>query len=238
MTATVQTLGQLFLDSVARNKPDHLMVQQGDQWIAVSSEEFYRRVVRLHLALKGLGLRKGDRCGLLSENRWEWAAADFAMVAAGIVSVPLYPTLTGEQIRYMLEDSGARALFVSTAAQREKVAAVSSRLPALEKIICFEEELFSRWIGAEPVSEEDRKQFQSAIEGVSAGDLASIIYTSGTTGTPKGVMLTHGNLVSNVVDTEPDLRPADVALSFLPLCHIYERLADYSYYLQDRKSVV
>jgi long-chain acyl-CoA synthetase len=195
--------------------------------VTVSSQEFYRRVGGAHLLLKRLGLGKGDRCGLLSENRWEWAVADFAMMTAGIVSVPLYATLSGEQIHYLLENSEARAVFVSTATQKEKVEAVRDRLPALEHVISFEEP----WLDAAPLKPAERGEFEAAIREVQPDDLASIIYTSGTTGIPKGVMLTHGNIVSNVVDAEPDMSSEDVALSFLPLSHIFERMADYCYYL-------
>jgi long-chain acyl-CoA synthetase len=222
-----QTLGQLFLRSVAYRKPDHLLVESSGEYRPVSSEEFYRRVARLHHYLRGQGLRKGDRCGLLSENRWEWAAADFAMMTAGIVSVPLYPTLPAEQIHYMLDDSGARGVFVSTPVQRQKIDAIRGRLPALETVMGFDEgpRLFDG-----PLSEQERREFEAAIGSLRPEDLASIIYTSGTTGAPKGVMLTHGNLTSNVRDAAADFSPEDVAISFLPLCHIYERTIDYCYY--------
>ena len=227
MAGAPQTLAELFLCSIAFQKLNHLLVQQGEKWVTVSSQEFYRRVGRAQLLLKKLGLAKGDRCGLLSENRWEWAVTDFGMMTAGIVSVPLYPTLTAEQIQYMLANSEARAVFVSTPAQREKTLAVRERLPALEHVICFDDP----WLDSAPLKPAEREEFQAAIREVQPDDLASIIYTSGTTGTPKGVMLTHANIVSNVVDTRPDVTADDVALSFLPLCHIYERMADYSYYL-------
>jgi len=227
MPPAVRTLAELFAASVARNKPDYLLVRQGDAWSPVSSQEFRRRVARLHLFLRQLGLSKGDRCALLSENRWEWAVADFAMMTAGIVSVPLYPTLTAEQIHYMLENSGSRVAFVSTTVQRDKVASVRDRLPALEQVICFDAAPLA---GPEPVTDAERREFEAATAALAPDDLASIIYTSGTTGTPKGVMLTHANIVSNVLDSEPELAADDVALSFLPLCHIYERMADYSYY--------
>jgi long-chain acyl-CoA synthetase len=222
-----RTLAELFLRSIEYQKLNHLLVPQGEKWVTVSSQEFYRRVGRAHLLLKKLGLRKGDRCGLLSENRWEWAVADFAMMTAGIVSVPLYSTLTGEQIHYMLENSEARAVFVSTAEQQQKVESVRDRLPALEHLLCFGE----TWLDAAPLRPAEREEFEAAIRQVQPDDLASIIYTSGTTGIPKGVLLTHANIVSNVVDTEPDMSSEDVALSFLPLSHIYERMADYCYYL-------
>ncbi|MBI3696298.1 MAG: AMP-binding protein, partial [Acidobacteria bacterium] len=177
--------------------------------------------------MRDLGLAKGDRCGLLSENRWEWAAADFAMMTPGVVSVPLYATLTAEQILYMLENSGARGVFVSTAAQREKIESIRSRLPELRTVICFDE---GPLVSDDPPSGAKQREFEDAIAAVGPEDLASILYTSGTTGTPKGVMLTHANIVSNVLDSEPDIGPTDVALSFLPLAHIYERMVDYSYY--------
>ncbi len=233
----VETIAQLFLRSAAFGKPDQLLVKEGAVWQAVSSGEFGRRVGQLHLALGRLGVRRGDRCALLSENRWEWAVADFAMMTAGIVSVPLYPTLTAEQIHYMLEDSGARAILVSTAAQREKIESLGGRLPSLENVITFEEEAAGRalalgqLIGANPLTDADRRHFEAAAAGVGPDDLASILYTSGTTGTPKGVLLTHANIASNVVDSAPDFRPDDLGLSFLPLCHIYERTLDYAYYL-------
>jgi len=234
------TLGQLFLRSLAYDKPDQLLVKTEAGYQPVSSGEFYRRVARLHMGLKRLGLQGGDRCALLSENRWEWPVADFAMMSAGIVSVPLYPTLTGEQMHYMLENSGARAIFVSTAAQYEKITSVWSRLPALERAITFQAVPsrpagralpLSQLMEDKPVSEEERREFRASIDALRPEDLASIIYTSGTTGTPKGVMLTHGNLTSNVVDSEFDFHSGDVALSFLPLCHVAERTVDYGFYL-------
>ena len=227
MPGTPQTLADLFLRSASFEKLNHLIVPQGEKWVTVSSQEFYRRVGRAYLLLQKLGLAKGDRCGLLAENRWEWAIADFGMMTSGIVSVPLYPSLTAEQVHYMLENSDARAVFVSTAAQKEKILAVRDGLPALQHVICFDES----WLDSAPLKTPEREQFEAAIRDVKPDDLASIIYTSGTTGTPKGVMLTHANIVSNVVDTEPDVHADDVALSFLPLCHIYERMADYTYYL-------
>ena len=228
MKTPPQTLAQLFQQTIAHDKPDQLLVESAGAWQPVSSEEFHRRVVRAHLALRKLGLAKGDRCALLAENRWEWAVADFAMMTAGIVSVPLYSTLTGEQIHYMLENSGSRAVYVSTAAQRDKVLGIRDRLPALEHVICFDTD---PWIAPEPLHAAEHEAFEAAADAVEPEDLASIIYTSGTTGTPKGVMLTHRNIASNAVDSGIDLGPDDAAVSFLPLCHIYERTADYVCYL-------
>ncbi len=235
MTRPAATLADLFLCMAAHGKPDQLLVRQAERWEPVSSQEVYRRVARLHLSLAEMHLRPGDRCALLSENRWEWAVADFAMMTAGVVSVPVYPTLPAEQVQYLLEDSGARAVFVSTAAQREKVASIRGRLPHLEHVISFDPLdggcALASLIGDSPLAPDEIERFEAAIAAVRPEDLASILYTSGTTGQPKGVMLTHANLLSNILDSEPDLRPDDVGLSFLPLCHIYERMVDYCYYL-------
>jgi len=236
---TIETLGGMFLASVAREKADYILVRQGGEYQPIRSSEFFRRVVRLQLSIRKLGLSRGDRCALLSENRWEWAVADFAMMTSGIVNVPLYPTLPAEHIHYLLENSGARAVFVSTVLQREKIEAIQGKIPALEHVIQFDDgpggacsrpENLGAMISSGPLTDAERKHFREALDSVGPEDLASIIYTSGTTGTPKGVMLTHRNLVSNMLDTQAAIGPADVALSFLPLCHIYQRLADYICY--------
>jgi long-chain acyl-CoA synthetase len=240
VSGPIQTLGQLFLASVARDKSDYILFRREGKFRPISAKEFLRRVVRLHLGLRSLGIAPGDRCALLSENRWEWAAADFAMMTAGVVSVPLYPSLPPEQLHYMLENSEARAIFTSNEAQWSKIEAIRRRLPALDSIIRMDGQPggpgsrvfpFGQFISPGPLTAEEGKKFENAIASVQPEDLASIIYTSGTTGTPKGVMLTHRNLVSNVLDAEPDLGPRDVALSFLPLCHIYQRMVDYACYL-------
>ena len=188
MPGPVQTLAQLFLRSVAYNKPDHVLAKEGGRYTPVSSMEFYRRVVRLHQALGRLGLRRGDCCAILSENRWEWAAADFAMMTAGIASVPLYPTHTGQQIHYMLEDSAARAVFVSTLEQREKILAIWRRLPALENMIAFEGQsggavsrIFTlpNLIGKGPLTEHDRQAFHALAEAVRPEEEATSKKVSG-----------------------------------------------------------
>ena len=115
-----------------------MLAKRGDVYEPISAQEVYRRVAKLHLDLKRVGIEKGDRCAILSENRWEWAVADFAMMTAGIVSVPLYPTLTAEQLQYMLEHSESRVVFVANQLQFEKIEAIWESLPKLQGVIVFE----------------------------------------------------------------------------------------------------
>jgi long-chain acyl-CoA synthetase len=231
-----ETLARLFRHTVSYDKPDAVLTKSGGRYQAIPSAELYRRVARLHLSLKNVGIRAGDRCALLSENRWEWAVADFAMVTAGICTVPLYPTLSAEQLHYMLEHSEARVIFVSNQEQLSKILSQWPRLPKLEGVVAFDEAAdadervtsLSALIGEEALTAEQRDEFEAAVSAVRPDQLASIIYTSGTTGTPKGVMLTHENFASNVRDNGFDLRPTDVCFSFLPLSHVAERAAGYA----------
>lgn len=233
-----ETLARLFRHTVSYDKPDAVLTKSGGRYQAIPSAELYRRVVRLHLSLKNVGIQAADRCALLSENRWEWAVADFAMVTAGICTVPLYPTLSAEQLHFMLEHSEARVIFLSNQEQLAKILSQWPRLPKLEGVVAFDDVVcadervtsLSSLIGEEALTAEQRDAFEAAVSAVRPDQLASIIYTSGTTGTPKGVMLTHGNFASNVRDNGFDLRPTDVCFSFLPLSHVAERAADYAYF--------
>ena len=233
-----ETLARLFRHTVSYDKPDAILTKREGSYEPISSAELYRRVVRLHMRLKGVGLQPGDRCALLSENRWEWAVADFAMVTAGITTVPLYPTLTAEQLHYMLEHSEARVIFASSGLQIEKILSQWPKLPKLEGAVVFDDlaptdervTTLSSLIGQSPLTGEERNKFEIAVNEIQPDQLASIIYTSGTTGTPKGVVLSHHNFGSNIRDIGFDIGPADVALSFLPLSHVAERTADYAYF--------
>ena len=233
-----ETLARFFRHTVSYDKPDALLTKIGGRYRPIASAEFYRRVVRTHLSLKNVGIETGDRCALLSENRWEWAVADFAMVTGGMCNVPLYPTLAAEQLHYILEHSEARVVFVSNQQQLEKILSQWPRLPKLEGVVAFDPvnckdervTTLGDLIGEEPLSAEERDAFEAAVSAVRPDQLASVIYTSGTTGTPKGVMLTHENFTSNIRDTPFDLRPTDVCFSFLPLSHVAERAADYAYF--------
>jgi long-chain acyl-CoA synthetase len=234
------TLCDLFYRSVETyRKPEHLKYKQGGAWRAVSSEEFRRAVEELSLGLRALGVERGDRVALLSENRPEWAFADMATLTAGAVDVPIYPTLTSPQVLYILKDSEAKLAVVSTPAQAAKVMEVKSQAPALRHVIGMEpgaafppgvltlEEVRAK--GRTELAARPTAVRESAAQ-VRPEDLATIIYTSGTTGDPKGVMLTHSNIVFDVKASTAafdGLDRNDVALSFLPLCHIFERTAEY-----------
>ncbi len=187
-------------------------------------------------ALAEAGVRPGDRVGLLGENRVEWLLADLGILTAGAVTVTPHASLSARQVHFQMQDAGARWLFVSTAAQLDKTRQIRDELPALEGVVAFDAPAGG---GAESWDDFVRRGRQSldrlagelARRGAALGpgDLATIMYTSGTTGDPKGVMLTHGNLLSNVaacLEAEP-LRSGDVAFCWLPLSHIYARTVDF-----------
>lgn len=209
-------------------------------WRPVSHEDFLRRVRRLALGLEALGLGRGDRAAILSENRLEWVLADYACLCAGIIDVAIHATLPAGQIDYLLENSGSRLIFVSTEEQRAKIDEIRSKVPALEQVVVFDEDAATT--GSQSLRSLLERGEAEERAGKGAGfreralqadpdDVATILYTSGTTGQPKGVMLTHNNIYSNTRATA-DVLPMgsdDTALSFLPLSHIFERMADYRY---------
>ncbi len=202
----------------------------------ISYAELGDRVKRLCLGLLHVGICKGDRVAILSENRPEWAISDLAILAAGGASVPMFPSLTPPQVEYIVRDSGAKAICVSGERQLSKVVAFRANVPHLERVIVFdpvEAETDDQILTFDQVCnhgqavENGDSVYQESRDAVAPDDLATIIYTSGTTGDPKGAMLTHRNFISNAdscigilgIDHE------DVFLSFLPLAHVFERLA-------------
>ncbi|HEX7595467.1 MAG TPA: long-chain fatty acid--CoA ligase, partial [Gemmatimonadaceae bacterium] len=230
------TLNQLFFEAVSKyNRPDALQVKRGGAYQPISHSQVAERVRRAARGLSSLGVRRGDRVAILSENRPEWAIADFACLTIGITDVPIYPTLPGDQIAYMLKDSGAVAVFVSNKLQAEKIREIRAQLPALKTVIGFDDipgltnmsiaDLEKR--GAQGENKESIAIYREDALTVKPDDLATIIYTSGTTGEPKGVMLTHDNIYGNVAASRTAIpfEGRDVALSFLPLSHIFERMA-------------
>jgi long-chain acyl-CoA synthetase len=229
------TLNQLFFDAAAKyNRPDALQVKIGGTYRPISHKEVVERVRHAARGLSYLGVRRGDRVAILSENRPEWAIADFACLTAGMTDVPIYPTLPADQIAYILKDSGAAAIFVSNRAQAEKIREIRSQLPALKSVIGFDEipgltnlsiaELEKH--GTQGENKDTIGTYREDAMTTKPDDLATIIYTSGTTGEPKGVMLTHDNIYSNVeaARTKIPFEGDDTALSFLPLSHIFERM--------------
>ena len=231
------TLAQLFLDAIAtHNRPAALRFKRDGSWHDISHAELLTRVRRVSLALQAAGVVPGDRVALLSENRPEWAIADYACLTAGVADVPIYPTLPAEQMVHILNDSGAVALFVSTPEQAAKIARIRPDVPALRRVISFctpapqgcDITLDEFMAEGSALDTADRAAaWKATALAVQPDDLATLIYTSGTTGLPKGVMLTHDNLFSNVHASLVVLNPkdGDVALSFLPLSHIFERMA-------------
>jgi long-chain acyl-CoA synthetase len=238
ITSSTGTLTRLFFDCVREHghKPAAMRFKQGGAWHDISHAEMLTRVRHYGLALKRLGVRRGDRVAILSENRPEWAITDFACLCIGATDVPMYPTLPANQLRYILNDSGSVAVAVSSRAQLEKILEIRGELPALKHVIAFDTDatgpgvipiaqLFQSGKAADDAGE--GKDFEAVALQVTPDDLATIIYTSGTTGDPKGVMLTHNNIYSNVATAMPQLpiSSADSTLSFLPLSHIFERMA-------------
>jgi long-chain acyl-CoA synthetase len=230
------TLTKLFFDAVSKfNRPDALQVKVAGAYKPISHSEVADRVRHAARGLSSLGVRRGDRVGILSENRPEWAIADFACLTAGLTDVPIYPTLPADQIAYILKDSGAVAIFVSNKEQAEKIRQIRSQVPALKTVIGFDDvpglanmsmaDLEKR--GAEGETSGSIATYREDALLVKPDDLATIIYTSGTTGEPKGVMLSHDNIYSNVEASRKAIpfEGKDVGLSFLPLSHIFERMA-------------
>ncbi|MCL5288954.1 MAG: long-chain fatty acid--CoA ligase [Acidobacteria bacterium] len=233
------TLPQSLLDSLDRQPPDKgvMLHKVGDAWESISAREVLRRIAGLSRALADLGVKAGDRVGLFSTNRPEWHIADFAILGLGAVNVPIYFNESPERITYILNDSGAKVVIVFGEEQSRRLMGCHERANAVMHFIA----------GAAPpeippdvlrydaliaaASEADVAEYRRRAAQVKSDDLATFIYTSGTTGVPKGVMLTHTNVVSNTVDSFQTLKPVagDIGLSFLPLAHVYERTVDYGY---------
>ncbi len=207
--------------------------------LALSSQQLFDQVRAFSLGLQALGLEKGDRVALASESRPEWVVADLAVLTAGAVTVPIYPTLSAPQMWFILNESAARVAIVSNAAQVAKIMEVDARSHDLRTVVVIEGEasggpfrvltmaaviaIGERALASDPGA---ANRYRDSAAAVTPDSLATIVYTSGTTGDPKGVMLTHGNIVSNVIATQGwiALDPSDRLLSFLPLSHVFERV--------------
>jgi long-chain acyl-CoA synthetase len=227
------TLNDILSAIVERQQARVMMERQGTDWLAISSEEIRQSVSGTAWGLHEWGVNRGDRVAILSENRPEWTIADFACLQLGAVVVPIYSTLTAEQTAYILADSGAKVIFVSTAQQLEKIVSVHQQTAAKHIVIMDPVKTphaASMRRLMQDVSAEHYAAVESVARSVTSGDLASIIYTSGTTGIPKGVMLTHGNLTSNIQHslTGFDVGPGQISVSFLPLSHVTARHADFA----------
>lgn len=233
------TVVDLFLDAVALDRPRAQMRREADgRWHSISHRDVLTQVMHISAALQSWGLARGDRAGLLSENRPEWAWADYAMLCTGVLTVPIYPTLPAAQIAFILKHAGCRVIFVSTTEQLDKALEVRAQLPELERIVVFDDvqagdpaviTLRDALAGVASQAP-SRDEFMAEARRARPEDVATLIYTSGTTGEPKGVMLTHQNLYSNVKASTQhvlDSDDEDIALSFLPLSHVLQRMVDY-----------
>jgi long-chain acyl-CoA synthetase len=233
----VTTLSELFLEAAAYAKPDCLLDKIGGSYQPISTAELVDRVRRLYKSLRELGVERGDRVALMAENGPHWPTVDFATLAAGAVLAPIYPTLLPDQAAYIVRDCGARIVFAETAAHLEGLLAHAAELPDVKHFLLIRgdsndprvttlADLLERGAGADPA------ELEASARACRPEDLATLIYTSGTTGQPKGVMLTHGNIASNIEAGIEVLgfEVGSTGLSFLPLSHSFERTVDYCYF--------
>jgi long-chain acyl-CoA synthetase len=232
----VRTVNDVLARATGRGKhPLFLRQDEAGEWQPISSSEAYGMVRALAEVLQGWGVAKGDRVAILSENRWEWAIADYAVLAIGGVDVPLYATNTPEQVGYMLRDSGSKVAIVSNAEQLAKLNG-AGELPELQHVIVMQAgeegpaESLTKLLEGAKAKEAPDAAFDALVKEAQPDDLCTIIYTSGTTGEPKGVELTHGNLASNINPSVKRLGTSenDRLLEFLPLSHVYARNVDYT----------
>ena len=230
-----KTLVDIFYAVLERDSGRVMLYRDDEGWHPISAKQFYKRVVGTAKTLLSWGIERGERIAILSENRPEWATADFATLAIGACVVPIYATLTAEQCLYVLQHSGAKVVFCSTPALVEKIESIRPQT-RVEHVVLMEGQ---RPVGVYAMDEmmasgpnERDEEFDALARSVRPEDLCTIIYTSGTTGTPKGAMLTHGNLAANLdysleaFEFDPDA--GEVSISFLPLSHITARHLDYA----------
>jgi len=236
-----KTLAELFIKAAKKhNRADALNFKTDGEWKRISSDEMIARAERIALGLYSLGLRKGDRVALLAANSPEWTLTDAGCQFAGVIDAPIYTTLAPNAVGYIIKDAGAKVLFLQNAECYERLREILSECSTLEKIVFFD----SANIKAEnaislseledagaTLKETNPNLIKELTDAVSPTDVATLIYTSGTTGEPKGVMLTHSNLVSNVLDAgaEHSFSPKDKPLSVLPFSHVFERTGMYLY---------
>ena len=218
------------------NLPNCLVTKYNGQWVATSTQEYVDKANAISRALLRLNLQKNDKIALISSNnRTEWNIMDVGVLQVGAQTVPIYPTIAAEDYAYILNHSESKYCFVSDEVVYQKLMAVRSELPLLEEVYSFDNiEGCKSWLELLELGQDQSNQdvVEDRKNNVKPEELATIIYTSGTTGKPKGVMLSHNNIVSNVLDSSPRIpfeESTSVALSFLPICHIFERVILYIY---------
>ncbi len=238
---SLATLNDVFFTAVERNLDRLMLYRENGKWLPISSREFGVSVARIARTLHNWGIRGGDRVAILSENRPEWPMADMASLLLGAVTVPLYTTLTAEQIAFLLRDSGSRVVFLSSDQHLHKILSMLPQIP-IERIVVMDQVEFTgdlapyaghcvtmNQITLQGPTDLGR-ELEAQARAIIPDDLATIVYTSGTTGTSKGAMLTHGNIASNVSCSLLgfEMKPGLVSVSFLPLCHITARHVDFA----------
>jgi len=218
------------------DKEDILAARVNGEWVRYSSADYSANAWAISCGLLAMGLKKGDKIATISNNRPEWNFMDMGMAMAGIVQVPIYPTISTEEYAYILEHAAPKLVIVSDKNLYEKIRPIAEQNPGIMDVYTFNEvEGAKHWQEIRETGETNSEKFRPEVEKIrdaaEPGDLLTILYTSGTTGMPKGVMLSHRNLVSNTLscETHIDLGPQDRALSFLPISHVYERMISYIY---------
>ena len=238
---SIATLNDIFFAAVERNLDQIMLYREAGKWLPITSRQFGQSVARSARTLHAWGIRHGDRVAILSENRPEWPTADMATLLLGAVTVPLYTTLTAEQTAFVLNDSGCRAIFLSSDQQLHKILSVLQKTQ-IERIVVMDSVEFAgdlapfsdKCVTMQRITRQGPDNLGAELEAqaraIAPDDLATIVYTSGTTGTSKGAMLTHGNIASNIQCSLLGfgMRPGIVSISFLPLCHITARHVDFS----------
>ena len=235
----VTTLAELFLHAAGHRKSDALLHKVGGAFQPISTVELVDRVRRLARGLEKRGVERGDRVALMAENGPHWPIVDFATLCRGAVTTTIYPTLTAAQAAYIIRDSGSKVVFVQDRERLDALLELRGETPEVELFVLIQGEPPEEMHGVITMRVLDRdgddldpERFGDRIHEIGPGDLATLIYTSGTTGEPKGVMLTHGNIVSNVMaalEVFP-IEPHYTGLCFLPLAHSYERMVDFLYF--------
>ncbi|MCX6257243.1 MAG: AMP-dependent synthetase/ligase [Bacteroidia bacterium] len=231
-----RTFDLLDLYSEKYQKEDALAVKRNKTWEKFSSDDYIRMSYDLAYGLLELGFKKGDKIASITNNRPEWNISDMAMAMTGIIHIPVFPTLNDEDHKYILEHSEVTGLFISDKSIYQKLKDIISSIPAIRFVYSFNEvEGVNRWKEILTIGHANREKFREVLERTKSGirpeDMFTIVYTSGTTGSPKGVMLSHRNMVSNFIETSKiqPLNKDHKIISFLPLCHIYERSVNYHY---------
>jgi len=224
------------LDRLSKHFPkdDILAGRENGRWVQYSTREYREYVNYVSYGLLSMGFKKGDKIATISNNRPEWNFVDFGMAQVGIVHVPIYPTISPDDYRYILKHSGVKAIILSNKSIYNKISTIIGKSRKIEEVFAFDKvEGVRNWVDILEEGRIHEKQMQPRVEkisrSISEDEMVTLIYTSGTTGASKGVMLSHRNLVSNFISTSKAHKMGyqHRALSFLPLCHVYERMMNY-----------